>query len=82
MIRIGIAKLKHALWTLLLYYDKITTHLHMLFNIPSMRFLRMAISSSSRFWSNCSAILGSHPNNLIMRMTFIAVRGEACVSFE
>ena len=66
---------------LLLTDPEIMTHLHILFSIPNIRFLRMATSSSWRFSLNCFAMRGSHPNNLIMRMTFIARRFTTRVRF-
>ncbi len=65
-----------------LYTSDKTTYLQRLFSMLSIRFLRMVTSSSSRFWFNCSATRGSHPNNLIIRMTFIATRDMECVSFS
>ena len=41
----------------------------------------MDTSSASRFSFNCLAIRGSHPNNLIIRMTFITACHGKNVSF-
>lgn len=38
--------------------------------------LRTAFSSASRFSSSCVAMRSSHPNSLIMRMTFITAYGR------
>ena len=48
------------------------TYLMLLFVSSKILFLRMYLSSSSRFCASWSATRGSHPNSLIIRMTLIA----------
>ncbi len=57
------------------------TYLHKLMQEVSIFVLRTKRSSISRLSSSCAAVRSSHPNSLIIRMTFITASYDRLVRY-